>query len=258
MIRLRWWTTAVVCLAAFPGVSWAQPDRDVLYQTSTLGALMIGIYDGPVTFGQLRQHGDFGLGTFNGLNGEMIALDGKFYQITADGIAHEVKDSTCTPFAAVTFFDRDHTAPIEGERSFTQLTEHLGGLLPTENVFYAIRIDGTFSYVKTRSVPKQERPYPKLVDVIANQPTFEWRDVKGTLVGFRCPDYVRGVNVAGYHFHFIDDARTKGGHVLECRLRGGTVTTDLTRELLLALPESEDFDRAALENDDEQATHHPE
>jgi len=247
-----------VCLVAFAGVSWAQPDRDVLYQTSTIGALMIGVYDGPVTFGQLRQHGDFGLGTFNALDGEMVAVDGEFYQITADGIAHRVEDATCTPFAAVTFLDRDYTTHVEHELTFAQLTEHLERSLPTKNVFYAIRVDGTFSYMKTRSVPRQQRPYPKLADVVATQPTFEWHDVKGTLVGFRCPAYIKGINVPGYHFHFIDDARTKGGHVLECRVRSGTVTLDLTREFLLALPESEDFDRAALDGADEQTTDHPE
>lgn len=246
-----------LCLALLGAPARAQQDRDVLYQTSTLDALMIGIYDGPLTFHQLARHGDFGLGTLNGLDGEMIALDGRFYQVAADGVAHEIAADTRTPFAAVTFFDRDQGARIDGEVTFAELPGKLEPFLPTLNVFYAIRIDAEFSYVKTRSVPRQQRPYPKLADVIATQPTFAWRNIKGTLVGFRCPDYVKGINVAGYHFHFVDDARTKGGHVLDCRLRDATVAIDLTRELRIALPDSDDFDRAAL-GANEQADGHVE
>jgi acetolactate decarboxylase len=245
----------VLCLALLGLPAWAQPDRDVLYQTSTLDALMLGIYDGPLTFRELAQQGDFGLGTLNGLDGEMIALDGRFYQVTADGVAHEIAADTHTPFAAVTFFDRDQTARIEDEATFADLLGSLEGLLTTTNVFYAIRIDGTFPYVKTRSVPRQQRPYPKLADVIAHQPTFELRDVKGTMVGFRCPAYVKGINVAGYHFHFIDDARSKGGHVLDCRVRDAEVTIDPTRGLRVALPASQAFDRAALAGDAQTDAH---
>ena len=219
----------------------AKPDKDVLFQTSTIDALMAGIYDGQVTMKQLEKQGDFGLGTFNALDGEMIGLDGKFYQITSDGVCHPVGDSMLTPFAAVTFFEQDKTSKIDTELDFEGLKKLIESMLPSKNMFYAIRLDGTFISVKTRSVPKQTKPYPKLLDVVANQPTFEFTDVKGTIVGFWCPYFVKSVNVPGYHFHFINEDKTRGGHVLDCRMKNGSVALDITPKFSLSLPQSDEF-----------------
>ena len=92
---------------------------------------------------------------------------------------------------------------------------------PPKTCFYAVMIQGEFSYVKTRSVPAQEKPYPPLAEVTKNQPTFEFTDVTGTMVGFRCPPYVTGINVPGYHLHFLTDDRTAGGHLLEFTVAPG-------------------------------------
>jgi acetolactate decarboxylase len=100
----------------------------------------------------------------------------------------------------------------------------------------AVRVDGLFGHVKTRSVPRQRKPYPPLVEVVEGQPTFELHDVRGSLVGFRFPDHARGLNVPGYHFHFITDDRTAGGHVLGCRLTRGELRVDREADLRLELP----------------------
>jgi acetolactate decarboxylase len=129
----------------------------------------------------------------------------------------------------------------------------MDGLLPTENIFYAIKIEGTFTYVKTRSVPGQEKPYPPLVEVTANQTTFDFTDVKGTIIGFLCPDYVSGVNVAGYHLHFLTDDRDAGGHVLEFTVKQASVSFDATPEFLMILPdESSDFYDLDLSQDQQE------
>ena len=39
------------------------------YQVSTAGALVEGVYQGAVSVGTVREHGDFGLGTFEDLDG---------------------------------------------------------------------------------------------------------------------------------------------------------------------------------------------
>jgi acetolactate decarboxylase len=109
-------------------------------------------------------------------------------------------------------------AILDKAEDYGQLEQYLDKLLPTENIFYAIKIEGTFKYIKTRSVPKQNKPYPPLVEVVKNQPTFEFHNVKGTIVGFRCPSYVEGINVPGYHLHFITGDKKAGGHLLECHL----------------------------------------
>jgi len=99
--------TIAICLS---GCSYVQKNNDVLFQTSTINALLNGVYDGDISFQELKQYGGFGLGTVNALDGEMIGLEGKFYQIKADGIAYPVDDSMKTPFAVVTFFEPDKSA----------------------------------------------------------------------------------------------------------------------------------------------------
>jgi acetolactate decarboxylase len=229
-----------------------------IYQTSTINALLEGVYDGAVTFGELRQHGDFGLGTFNGLDGEMIALDGEFYQIRSDGLARPVDDDQKTPFAVVQFFRPEFKQALDDELDFDQLKEELQQHHRSVNFFYAVRIDGLFSYLKTRSVPRQHRPYPALVEVAKEQPVFEFYDMEGTLAGFRFPDYAAGMNVPGYHLHFITRDRTAGGHVLDLRLKQGTLSVEHTANFHMELPESGGFLEADLAKDQRDAIHQAE
>jgi len=242
------WMTIFLVIALF-GCSHFQPNNDVLFQTSTIDALLEGVYDGEVTYKELEQHGDFGIGTFNGLDGEMIGLDGKFYQIKADGVAYPVDSSQKAPFAVVTFFEADKSVVLEQDLNYKQLEQYLDNLLPTKNIFYAIKIDGIFKYIKTRSVPKQNKPYPPLVEVVKNQPTFEFHNVEGTIAGFWCPVYVEGINVPGYHLHFINEAQKAGGHLLECQIKDVKVEIDYTSEFYMALLESNEFYEVDLAKD---------
>lgn len=231
------------CASLIPATT---PDRDILYQVSTLGALQQGLYQGGMTYGQLKQHGDFGVGTFDALDGEMVATDGKFYQVTSDGVAHRVQDAQTAPFAAITFFDSDKTITLNQSVDFQGLGAFLDSQLPTRNIFYAIKIVGTFDYVKTRSVPRQKEPYPPLAEVVKTQPTFEFNNVQGTLVGLRSPDYVVGINQPGYHFHFITADEKSGGHVLEMKLHGVTIALDETRNWETVLPNVPAFNSATI------------
>ena len=245
---------AVVSLAAifiFSAVYLAhsKDDRDVLFQVSTLNALLDGVYDGEITYGDLKQKGDFGIGTFNALDGEMIGIDGKFYKVRADGIAYPVASSAQTPFAAVTFFEVDEKSHLESISDYDMLKQCLDNMLPTENIFYAIRIDGKFGYIQTRSVPKQSKPYPKLTEVTKNQPIFDFHNIEGTLVGFRCPDYVKGVNVPGYHFHFISKDKKRGGHLLQCQIKSALAKVDYTTDFFITLPKDEAFYKVDLTGD---------
>ena len=190
--------------------------------------MLAGLYDGAIDFGSLSTYGDFGIGTFDRFNGEMIGFDGSFYQIDSHGMAHRVSDAETTPFACVTFFEPDLSASLPHNADYASLSVFLTSFLPTQNLFYAIRVDGTFSYVKTRSVPAQEEPYRPLVDIVAEQPTFDFHHVEGTLIGFRCPEFVAGLNVAGDHLHFLTSDRTSGGHVLDVVIDEATLTVDIT------------------------------
>lgn len=215
-------------------------DRDVLFQVSTIDALMQGVYDGVMNFGELEPQGDFGIGCFEGIDGEMVALDGDYYQVKSDGVAYPVSDSMTTPFSTVTYFDNDLVISVSA-RNFAELCRVLDAQIPSQNLFYAIRIDGTFPYVKTRSIPKQQKPYPLLKDAAANQSVFEFENVTGTIVGFYTPDYAEGLNVPGYHLHLITDDRKAGGHILEITLNNSNVWLDVTSAFNMALPSSGDF-----------------
>lgn len=213
------------------------PRAGVVYQNSTIDALLDGNYDGEVTFAQLRQHGDFGLGTFDALDGEMLAIDGRFFQVRSNGRVHEVPPTARTPFAAVTFFRPDTTHAIDEPLTYRALQDRLDAMRPNDGRAYAFCLRGRFGSVRTRSVPRQAKPYPRLVEVVKTQPVFDLTDVSGTLVGFWFPPSMRHLNVPGYHFHFLTDDRSAGGHVLDLAMLGGTAQMQELTTVAVELPE---------------------
>lgn len=239
----------IMALALLPSAESADDDDDVLFQVSTIDALLQGVFDGFYTFGDLKAHGDFGIGTFDSLEGEMIALDGDFYQIKADGVAYPVQDSMTSPFSTVTRFQVDQIVAIQNAGNFTQLSRQLDENLPSKNAFYALRMDGTFPYIKTRSVPKQEKPFPRLADAVKNQSVFELYNTTGTVVGVWAPEFSKGVNVPGYHFHFITADRKAGGHILDLQVDQAEAKVDVTSGFAMQLPTEGDFYNVDLTQD---------
>jgi acetolactate decarboxylase len=224
-------------------------DEDqTVFQTSTVNALMEGASTGDMTMGELKTHGDFGLGTFDGLDGEMIELDGKVFQVRADGHAHPVEDSARTPFATVSFFKADESARLDRISTQPEMLAKVATMLPSQNIFHAVRIEGRFDYVKTRAVAMQDKSVG-LEAAAREEPVFEFHDVEGAIVGFFTPDYLRGVNVPGYHLHFITADRTAGGHMLDCRTRDVTIKIHHTPEFELGTPGTEEFLKADLSHD---------
>ena len=239
----------LLTLCLFPYCSHPNENEQVLYQTSTINALLEGCYNGDVTFSQLKQKGNFGIGTFNSLDGEMIAFEGEFYQVKSDGNVYKVSDTMKTPFAAVVNFNPDWSFTINDTLNYKQLSNFLDSVLPSQNIIYGIKINGEFNMVKTRSVPKQIAPFKPLVEVVANQPVFSFKNTKGTLIGFRIPEYMKGVNVPGYHFHFITEDKGKGGHLLDCSGINATVSIDSIHHFQLSLPNNKDFYKLELGKD---------
>ena len=243
-------STRKVALAALLMVAFAGCSRPegVVYQYSTINALLEGVYDGEMTCGKLLRHGDFGLGTFNALDGEMIVVDGEVYKIRSDGKAYRMGADDLTPFAMVTSFEPNMIFSIEHGESQT-LEALIEAWVPESNLIQAIRIDGCFKHVKLRGVPQQERPYRRLAGIVRDQAVFEINDVRGTLVGFLIPPYFAGISVPGYHFHFITEDRSRGGHVLKCRTGHVEMRIDEIAQLHLVLPETGDFLKANLSGD---------
>jgi len=209
----------------------------VLFQASTIGALLDGAFDGDLSFGELAEHGDLGLGTLNRLDGEMIAINGEFFRADVDGAIHEVGSEERTPFAVVTRFEPTVDERLaDEERSHEQLLAAIDALVPAGAASCALRLDGRFPLVRARSVPAQAPPYRPLTEVVADQHVFEWRDVEGTMLGFRFPTYAQGIEVAGYHLHFISADRRRGGHVLDSRSGMLRARVDPSEDLHVELP----------------------
>ncbi len=242
---------AIAALALWAGQNHTQA-AGILYQVSTKYALSNGSFGGVITAEELKQHGDFGLGTFEGLDGEMIVANGSIYHATYDGKVSLAGNDAPIPFAEVTYFKADLTVPvnvsteaihygandtetINGTYNYTQLVSALNTYITPNGTFYAIRIDGNFSYMKVRAAPGEEPPYTSLEDALKNESVYELHNVSGTLVGFYSPGYSDGIGFPGYHFHFISDDRTKGGHVYDFTADGEDAQLDALPNLYVQI-----------------------
>jgi acetolactate decarboxylase len=224
-----------------------------LYQTSTMSALLDGIYDGSVTIAELLEHGDFGLGTFNHLDGEMVINSGVCFHLFSNGEARVARPEELTPFAAVTWFDPDFTIDLHAATSRTELLAQVNQRLSSENLFHAIRVSGSFSTVSTRTAARQEAPYPPLAEATDSESQRSFAAVRGVVLGFRAPDYEQGVSVAGYHLHFLNEECTGGGHILDFVVEEGVVEISTLSEIHLSLPTTGPFLTADLQAKDMDA-----
>lgn len=246
MRAFRYLLLALLLVGIAPGAQSGPGASDAIFQASTLGALSAGVLEGETTLRELEERGDLGLGTLNGLDGELVGTDRGFYRVDAEGKATPVADGDRTPFAVVKAFAPDRTVTVAQPVDYAGLQRFLDQALPTPNIPYALRIRGRFSAVLARSVPRQSRPYPTLARALEQQRTFQFRDVEGVMVGFRMPAYLDGVNAPGYHFHFLTADRRSGGHVLACDIQNVTVEVDEARDMEISLPNTPDFDGASL------------
>ncbi|HEX4444362.1 MAG TPA: acetolactate decarboxylase [Galbitalea sp.] len=218
-----------------------------LYQRSTIGALLAGVFDGTETVGELLRHGDFGLGTFNALDGELVVFDGIAYQVTSDGRASLVPRGKRTPFAAVTQFVAEHTLELQRALRREDAATLIHAAARSENITMAVRITGHFRHILMRTVAAQTRPYPQLDEATRNEVEVTVSDVRGTLIGFRTPEFEHSIGVAGYHLHFLSDDRETGGHMLDFTLASGEIALMEITDIHLSLPTSGAFLTADLD-----------
>lgn len=219
-----------------------------LFQVSTSAALVEGLYQGAVNVSRLLRHGDFGLGTFIDLDGEMVVLDGICYQVSSTGAVAVVEAHRLIPYAVVTRFRSDFTNDFQQLNSFQELTTVCDALRESNNVFYAFRVDGKFSLVKTR-VMKAVAEGTGLKSAASGQEEFLFEEQQGTLVGLWSPGFAGSFSVPGYHFHFLSNDRQRGGHVLECKALNVTIGGCVINEMHVSLPETEEFLKADLTRD---------
>ncbi len=210
--------------------------RDEVYLSAPFASLLEGVMDGPISFGELRRHGNLGLGTVDDSDGELVVLNGESYTVKVDGSVHRLKDSQETPWAMVTYFEPDKVLTLNEELDLAQLRKKLDEVAPEPNLPYAFRIHGTFPYVKTRSIARQSPPYRRLLEVVKEQTIFELKNVSGTIVGFRLPEYLSGLGVPGYHLHFLTTQRSAGGHLVDFRSSRLSVELDRSTSVAANIP----------------------
>ncbi len=221
-----------------------------LLQISTMMALLDGVFESETRYGSILEGHDFGIGTFDHLDGEMIGFDGSFYQLRSDGSARPLDPNTTTPFCSLTRFTPQQTLSVDKEMTKYDFEQWLSAQLETVNSFYAVRIEGQFSEVKTRTVARQEKPFPPITEAVATQSARTFKQIEGTLAGYFTPRFGHGIAVAGYHLHFIDQERSGGGHVFDYTVQNVTVSFEEKPRLDLRLPTTASYREADLESHD--------
>lgn len=211
-----------------------------LFQVATITALLEGRFEGDLTIGELLAHGDLGVGTLNGLDGEMLVLDGVAWQGRVDGSLRRVAPDERTPFACVVPFAADRVvevaAPAGTTLDLAALQAAIDARLPEPDRIWALRIEAEVAGWTVRSIAKQTPPYRSLAEVAEDERVTVLPGGPVTLVGFRAPDAFGAVGVAGYHLHGADAARARGGHVLALAVRAARVALDAVEEVHLELP----------------------
>lgn len=239
-------TTADVVISALADA--LEVEHSTLFQVSNSTALTQGVFDGAVTIREIKEHGDFGLGTFDGLDGEMIALEGVFYRADTKGNATVANDAALAPFAVITEFPEEPPFVLPTVTSFADLATQLDGHRESDNLFYAVRLDGHFRRIKARSVARQPEG-TTLAEAAAGQSEFVFNAIDATLVGFWTPAYARTINVAGWHLHALSSDHKHGGHVLDVVGENLTVAMTELADVRMAIPETAEFLEANLTQD---------
>ncbi len=216
-------------------------------QASTVNAVLKGLYDGEITFGELKKYGDFGIGYFHKMAGEVLAVDGKFYRVKSDGLIEVVKDSDKTPFFTIATLNVDSDHYTNRKLDYNGLKQYILNMIPRKKSFYAIRIKGVFDNLKLRTLLRQTKPYLGIGSVIRSQREFNLPlKTEGTLIGFYTPDFMEGISIPGFHFHFISEDKTKGGHVNSFNVVSITIEFEELRKFQLLLPENKEYHDSEL------------
>ncbi|MES1218497.1 MAG: acetolactate decarboxylase [Bacteroidota bacterium] len=220
---------------------------DEFYHYSLWAALVNKIYDGDLTVKEAKTHGDIGLGSYNQVDGELILIDGVFYQVPYTGEVKLVDDSMHIPYLNAAFFKNEFSYELNDKVNYDSHRKLIQQHFPSRNFFYAFKIHGEFDNLKLGSLHKQERPYQQGLDsLLPGRPKFDHTNISGTMVGFFCPDFIGEINVAGFHLHFLSDDKKIGGHVMEFTGKNFKVGMDKLTSYHFVLPETADFDTVNL------------
>jgi acetolactate decarboxylase len=215
-----------------------------LFTVGVGGGLIGGLYDGTYPYHNLKQHGNFGLGAPDKLDGELVIFQGKIYQTQHTGKTFQVDDRQLTPFAMINYFQADKKITINNTLDKKSLFLLLDSMLTNVNGLYAIHISGKFSYIKTRAFPPvKEHDHTPLASMLSLQQFFEFDHVKGDLIGYRLPSFMDNTNISGYHFHFLSERKDAGGHIIDVKADNVTIEIDQLDSYTIQVPANGDFEQ---------------
>ncbi len=236
----------LTCITLLAGCAAPQTSDKTLYITGTYASLSHGVYDGDVTVADLKHQGDFALGNFNALDGEMVGLDGKYYQIGPGGKLNAANDSMRMPNTTATFFKPYEVIIIDKPMSYQELQQYISQQLPTQNIFYAIKLNGNFESIKARTLTKLDQPYPSTAysTITQNEPTFDFNNVDVVMAMTYSPIQMKELVYPGYHAHFITVDGKSGGHVIDARITRGRAEVEFLPNLTVNLPQNSKYYQA--------------
>lgn len=234
--------TALLLTTSFMPMPPGNKPPHHLFTVGVGAGLIGGLYDGYYPYRQLKQHGDFGLGAPDKLDGELVVFQGKVYQTRHTGKTTEVDDRQLTSFAMVNFFSPDKKYTVSSALTKESLFHFLDSVLTNVNGLYAIHISGQFSYLKTRAFPPvKEHDHTPLASMLPLQHFFEYSNTQGDLIGYRLPSFMDNTNISGYHFHFLDSQKDAGGHLIDVRTGNITIEIDQMDSYSVQVPATTDF-----------------
>lgn len=225
------------------------PQYNRLFTAGYAHAFIGGLYDGYYPYNELKLNGDFGLGAPDKLDGELIVLNGKVYQTQHTGKTFEISNTALTPYAVVNFFKADAKYTFKRSISRQELYSYLDSILPNRNGIYAIHIRATFKTVKTRAFPPVTKPYKPLAEMLSLQQFFNFNTTRGDLVGYKLPEYMDGANITGYHFHFLSEDKSSGGHIIDFTAENLSIEIDSLDSFTVDIPQNEDFKKLDFSTD---------
>jgi len=239
-------TTLLLIVLLLSAVMISAAGEKVVTQASTVNAVLKGMYDGTITFGDLKKYGDFGIGYFDKMGGEAMALDGVFYKIKSDGLTEVIKDSDKTPFFTVTNFASDTNNFTNRKFDLKGLKDYLLSMMPRKKSFYAVKISGIFDNLLARTFLSQAKPYPDIDQVIETQTEAKFTNTEGILIGFYTPEYLEGIAIPGFHFHYLSKDKTRGGHVISLNVNSITIEFFEISRFQILIPDNSDYQGANL------------
>ncbi|MFW0735629.1 acetolactate decarboxylase [Flavobacterium sp. T12S277] len=199
-----------------------------LFHYSVMDALRNGVYTGELTIGELAKKGNFGLGTYNYLDGEMIVLDGIFYRVDASGLIGVAANSREIPFGSVAFFKADTTFELANIKDIEELQNEVIKRLPSVNKPYAVRIECEFENITVGGARRlDENETTGLAELMKTRPLYPKEHISGTMVGFYNPPYFSAIDLSPFHFHFISRDRKYGGHLMSGKLTTATIKVSI-------------------------------